>query len=77
MPSVRCADQGRADLRQSVHRQPDGCERSTDSEAATIGNQSANATQALRYQFASNTFADVDAGQTLTYGIAVHTEASF
>lgn len=35
--------------------------------ANAIGNRSANATQAFNYQFANNTFADVDAGQTLTY----------
>lgn len=40
-------------------------------EAPTVANatvnQSASATQAFSYAFAANTFADVDAGQTLTY----------
>jgi len=35
--------------------------------ANTISTQSASASQAFSYQFAGNTFADVDAGQTLTY----------
>lgn len=35
--------------------------------ANTIGNQSASVSGAFSFQFASNTFADVDAGDTLTY----------